>query len=90
MSKEEFEYTKGTIRIRKSKDRQHNGQKKKGQEDKQRSQKLTHKIKDRVTRTLVIAEGKLRFFGKVNSSYSTSGTRCVSVNMINMKQNRLC
>ena len=31
---EEFEYTKGVIRIRKSKDRQHNGQK-----DKQRSTK---------------------------------------------------
>ena len=34
--KEEFEDTKGLIRIRKSKDRQHNGQKKK---DKQRSTK---------------------------------------------------
>ena len=36
------------IRIRKSKDKQHNGQKKK---DKQRSTKHTHKSKDRVTRT---------------------------------------
>jgi hypothetical protein len=32
-------------------DRQHNGQKKKGQNDKQRSTKHTHKTKDRVTRT---------------------------------------
>jgi hypothetical protein len=40
---EEFEDTKGVIRIRKSKDRQHNGQKKK---DKQRSTKHTHKTKD--------------------------------------------
>ena len=41
---EEFEDTKGVIRIRKSKrDRQHNGQKKKGH--------ITHKAKVRVTRT---------------------------------------
>ena len=32
-------------------DRQHNGQKEKGQKDKQRSTKHTHKIKYRVTRT---------------------------------------
>ena len=49
--KNEFEDTKGVIRIRKSKqERQHNGQKlKKGQKDKQRSTKLTYKTKDRVT-----------------------------------------
>ena len=41
---EEFEDTKGVIRIRKSKkDRQHNGQK---QKDKQRSINHTHKTKD--------------------------------------------
>ena len=46
---EDFEDTKGVIRIRKSKKyRQHNGQKKK---DQQRSTKHTHKAKDRVTRT---------------------------------------
>jgi hypothetical protein len=39
---------KEVIRIRISKNRQHNGQKKK---DKQRSTKHTHKAKDRVTRT---------------------------------------
>ena len=33
------------------KDRQHNGQKKKGQKDKQRYTKHTHNTKDRVTRT---------------------------------------
>jgi len=43
LSKVEFEDTKGVIRIRKTKDRQHNGQKKK---DKQRSTKHTHKIKE--------------------------------------------
>ena len=44
--KEEFGDTKGIIRNRKSKDRQHNGQK-----DKQRSTKHTHK--DRITRTSI-------------------------------------
>jgi hypothetical protein len=48
--KEEFEDTKGVIRIRISKkNRQDNGQMKKVQKDKQRSTK--HKAKDRVTRT---------------------------------------
>jgi len=49
---EEFEDTKGVIRIRKSKkNSQHNDQKEKGQNDKHRSTKYTHKTKDRVTRT---------------------------------------
>jgi hypothetical protein len=47
---EEFEHTKRAIRIRISKkNRQHNGKKKKVQNDKQRSTKHTHKFKDRVT-----------------------------------------
>ena len=55
---EEFEDTKGVIRIRISKkNRQRNDQKKKdkrtkGQKDKQRSTKHTHKTKDRVTHLL--------------------------------------
>ena len=48
--KEEFEDIKGVIRIRKSKkDRRHNTQKKRGQKDKQRYTKHTHKTKDRET-----------------------------------------
>jgi hypothetical protein len=43
---EEFEDTKGAIRIHILKNRQHNDQKKK---DKQRSTKHTYKTKDRVT-----------------------------------------
>jgi hypothetical protein len=44
---EEFEDTKGVTRIRNSKkNRQHNGQKEKGQKDKQRSTNYTHKTKD--------------------------------------------
>ena len=49
MSYEEFEDTKVVIRIRKSKNRQYNGQKKKRQKDKQRSTKHTRKTKDQVT-----------------------------------------
>ena len=49
---EDFEDTKGTIRIRISKkNRQHNGQIEKVQKDKQRSTQHTYKTKDRVTRT---------------------------------------
>jgi len=48
--KEGFEDTKGVIRIRKSRNRQHNGQMK---NDKQRSTKRTYKTKDRVTRTVL-------------------------------------
>jgi len=44
------EDNKGIIRIRISKNRQHNGHKK-GQKDKQRTTKHTLKTKDRVTRT---------------------------------------
>jgi hypothetical protein len=69
---EEFEDTKGAIIICKSKNRQHNGQKKKteeqitqwpkekGQIDKQRSTKHTHKTKYRVTRTPLKTGGELR------------------------------
>jgi len=58
---EEFENIKGVIRIRKSKkDRQHNGQKEKGQKDKQRSTKYTLKTKDRVTRTPLKTRGEIR------------------------------
>ena len=69
---EEFEDTGGVIRIRKSKNRQHNGLKKK---NKKRSSKHTHNAKDRVTRTALKTGGKLRCTGRVSSSCSTSGTR---------------
>jgi len=49
---EEFEDTKVVIRIRISKkDRQHNGQKKKYKGTNNNLQNITHKTKDRVTRT---------------------------------------
>jgi hypothetical protein len=74
---EEFEDTKGVIRICKSKKgRQHNGQKKKY---KQRSSKHTHKTKDRVTRTPLKTRDEIRCSGKVSSSCSTSDTRRVNL-----------
>jgi len=49
---EEFEDTKGVIRIRKSKKgRQHNGQKKKDKRTNNYLQNITQKTKDRVTQT---------------------------------------
>ena len=64
-----LEDTKGLIRIRNSqKNRQHNGQKKKGQKDKQRSTRHTHKTNDRVTQ-----RGELGCSGRVSS-----GTRRVN------------
>ena len=59
MATEEFEDTKGVIRIPKSKkNRQHNGQERKDRQrngqknrDKQRSTKHTHKANARATRT---------------------------------------
>jgi hypothetical protein len=65
---EEFEDTKGVIRIRILKNRQHNGQKEKVQKDKQRSTKHTHNTEDRVTRTPLKTGGELRCSGRVCSS----------------------
>jgi transcriptional regulator NrdR family protein len=62
---EEFEDTKGTIRILISKtNRQHNWPKEKVQKDKQRSTKHTYKTKDRVTRTPLKTGGELRCSGR--------------------------
>ena len=72
----EFEDTKGLIRMLKSKDSQHNGQKKK---DKQRSTKYNTKTKDRVTGTLLKTWDDLRCYGRVISSCSTSGTHRVTL-----------
>ena len=52
LSKEKYADTKGVIRICKSKkDRQHNVQKKKDKGTNNDLQHITHKTKDRVTRT---------------------------------------
>jgi hypothetical protein len=52
LGKEEFEDTKGVIRIHNSKkDRQHNDQKKMDKKTNNDLQNITHKAEDRVTRT---------------------------------------
>jgi hypothetical protein len=77
---EEFEDTKGVVRIHISKkNRQHNGQKEKVQKDKQLSTKHTHKTKGRVTRIPIKTEGEFRCRGRVSSSCFTSGTRRVNL-----------
>jgi CRISPR/Cas system endoribonuclease Cas6 (RAMP superfamily) len=59
---EEFEDTKGVIRICKSEAGQTtHWSKEKGQKDTQRSTKHTHKTKDRVTRTPLKIGGELRW-----------------------------
>jgi len=70
---EEFEDTEGVIRIRKSKDRQNNGQKKKYKRTNNDLQNITHKTKDRVTRTPEpLQTCELRCCGSVSSPCSTS------------------
>ena len=71
--KEKFEDTKGVIRSRKSKDRQHNDQKKKNN-----LQYITKKTKDWATRTPLKTRDKLRCSGRVSSSCSISGTHRIT------------
>jgi hypothetical protein len=66
---EEFEETKGVIRIRKSKrDRQHKGQKKKKKRINNDLRKTTQNTKDRGTRTPLNIGGELRCPGSCPSS----------------------
>ena len=75
--REEFEDTKGVIRIRISKkNRQH---KEKVQKDKQLSTKHTRKAQDRVPRTPLKTHGEIRWSGRVSSSCSTRDTRRVNL-----------
>jgi hypothetical protein len=72
----QFEDTKGVIRIRISKkNRQHNCQKKRYKKDKKRSTKHTHKTKDRVTRTPLKTGVELTCSRRVSSCCSTSYSR---------------
>ena len=76
--KEEFEDTKGVIRIRISKkSRQHNGQKKKYKRT--NNDQHTHKTKDRVTRTPLKLGDELKCSEMISSSCSTSDTRRVNL-----------
>ena len=66
-TEKEFEDTKSVVRICKSKDRQHNGQKKKDKRTNNDLQNITYKTKDRVTRTPLKTEGELMCYGRVGS-----------------------
>jgi hypothetical protein len=72
LTKEEFEDTKGVIRIEEEQTTQ--WPKEKVQKDKQRTTKHTHKTKDRVTGTPLKAGGEFRCSGKVSRSCSIIGT----------------
>jgi hypothetical protein len=57
----------------------HNDQKKNDKRTNNDLQNITHKIKDRVTRTPLKISGKLKCSGRVGSSCSTSDTRRVNL-----------
>ena len=73
-SVEEFEDTKGIIRICKSKDRQHNGQSKNNKMINNDLQNITQKTKDRATQISLKTWGRIQVLRRVSSSCSTSGT----------------
>ena len=70
-----FEDTMGVITIRKSKNRQHNGQRKKDKRTNNDLQNTTQKTNGRATPAPQIQE----FSGRVSSSCSTSGTYHVNL-----------
>ena len=77
---EEFKDTKEAIRIRiLKKNKQHNGQKKKYKRTNNDLQNITHKTKDRLTRTPLKTGGEIRCSGGMSSSFSTSGTHRVNL-----------
>ena len=78
-TEEEFEDTKGVIRIRKSKDREHNRQTKRDRRTNNDLQNTTHKTKDRVTRTPLNTGCEIGCSGRVSSSCSSSDTRRVTL-----------
>jgi hypothetical protein len=55
--------------------KQHNGQKEKGKN----RQTTIYKTKDRATRTSLTTRGELSCSRRISSSWSTSGTRCVTL-----------
>jgi hypothetical protein len=67
--KEEFEDTKGVIRIRKSKkNRQHNGQKKKDKRKNNDLQNITQKTKDRAIKVITkLPNSEQSYKGKVKT-----------------------
>ena len=76
---EELEDTKEVIKIRKSKDRQHNGQKKKDKRTNNGLQNNAQKTYDRTRRIPLTTGDDLRCSRRTNSCCSTSGTRRVTL-----------
>jgi hypothetical protein len=84
---EEFEDTKGAIRIGISKkNRQHNGQKKKNNKTKKDLQNTTQKTTDRATRTQSKIGSERRCPGRVSSFCCASGTRHVPLAAVDRKK----
>ena len=75
MDSEEFEDTKRGYQNPYIEEQTTQWPKEKGQKNKQRSTKHTHKTKDRITRIPFKTGGELRCSGRVGSSCSTSNTR---------------
>ena len=75
----QFEISKGVIRIRRSKNRQHNGQMKKGQRTNSDLRNTTQKTNDRATQTPLNIGGELRCSGMESSSCPTCGNRRVTL-----------
>ena len=71
---EELEDTKGVIRVRISKNRQHNNQQKMYKRTNSDLQNIDIKLKDWVTRTPLKTGGDLRFSGTESTFCYTSGT----------------
>ena len=64
--------------------------KEKGQKDKQRSTKHTHKTKDRVAGTALKTGDELGCSGRISSSCSTCGTLYVEKHLDNMTYSKHC
>ena len=78
--KQEFEDTKGVIRIRYIEDEQTTQWlSEQLQKDKQRSTKHAHKTKNRVQQTPLKTRGERRCTGRVSSSCPTSGARRINL-----------
>ena len=85
ISKEEFEGTKGLIRVRKSEDRLCNGQRKRDKIINNDPQNTTQKAKDRTMRIPLNTGSEFGCSDRVGSSYSTDnrGVILVTNPMIN-------
>jgi hypothetical protein len=82
---EEFEETKGLIRIRNWRRTDNTMAKRKRTKEQTtnyKTQSITHKVKYRVIRTPLITGGELRCSGRVNSFWSTSRTHRVNLHVV--------